>query len=301
MVFLIITLVVLSVGSTTIAPAFAANHAGGNFAESGVSVDVSTEKESYNPGETVTISGVVSPYIPGEDVLLQVVSPRNNIVQIAQIEVDPYNGIFHKDIETSIGGVWKESGNYVVRAFYFDNKSVTQFSYGLSSVGVKEIPLEAEEIVQGEIEEGIDVTELVSVEDIGENSLLVEGINVNYTINGGKIISITPDLDAKSLIIKINTTDDGELVINLPKDVIDTDEGQFFVLVDGEIVEQLEEVHDNSRTLTIPFYYGSEEIEIIGTFVIPEFGTIVVLVLAISIIAIIAVTSKSRLSLMPKL
>ena len=298
MVFLIITLAVLSVGSITIAPAFAANHAGGNFAESGISVDVSTEKESYNPGETVTISGVVSPYIPGEDVLLQVVSPRNNIVQIAQIEVDPYNGIFHKDIETSIGGVWKESGNYVVRAFYFDNKGVTQFSYGLSSVGVKETPLEAEDAIQGEIEEGIDSTELVGVEDVGGSSLLVEGVNVNYTINGGKIISIIPDIDETSLIIKIKTTSDGELIITLPKDVID---GIFFVLVDGEEINYSEELNDNSSTLTIPFHDGSEEIEIIGTFVIPEFGTIVVLVLAISIIAIIAVTSKSRLSLMPKL
>ena len=298
MVFLIITLVVLSVGSITIAPAFAANHEGGNFAESGILVDVSTEKESYNPGETVTISGVVSPYISGEDVLLQVVSPRNNIVQIAQIEVDPYNGIFHKDIETSIGGVWKESGNYVVRAFYFDNKGVTQFIYGLSSVGVKETPLEAEEVTQNEIEEGIDVTELVGVENIGENSLLIEGVNVNYTIDGGKIISIVPDIDETSLIIEIRTTSDGELVITLPKDVID---GIFFVLVDGEEINYSEELNDNSSTLTIPFHDGSEEIEIIGTFVIPEFGTIVVLVLAISIIAIIAVTSKSRLSLVPKL
>ena len=298
MVFLIITLAVVSIGSITIAPAFAANHAGGNFAESGILVDVSTEKESYNPGETVTISGVVSPYISGEDVLLQVVSPRNNIVQIAQIEVDPYNGIFHKDIETSIGGVWKESGNYVVRAFYFDNKGVTQFSYGLSSVGVKETPLEAEDAIQGEIEEGIDSTELVGVEDVGGSSLLVEGVNVNYTINGGKIISIIPDIDETSLIIKIKTTSDGELIITLPKDVID---GIFFVLVDGEEINYSEELNDNSSTLTIPFHDGSEEIEIIGTFVIPEFGTIVVLVLAISIIAIIAVTSKSRLSLMPKL
>ncbi len=53
--------------------------------------------------------------------------------------------------------------------------------------------------------------------------------------------------------------------------------------------------------MTIPFYNGSEEIEIIGTFVIPEFGVIGMLVLALSIIAIITVTSKSRLSLMPKL
>ena len=51
----------------------------------------------------------------------------------------------------------------------------------------------------------------------------------------------------------------------------------------------------------IRHYNGREEIEIIGTFVIPEFGTIVVLVLAIAIITIITITSKSRLSIMPKL
>ena len=292
------SLTVLSVGSITIAPAFAANHAGDHFAESGISIQVSTEKESYNPGETISISGVVSPYIPDQDVILQVVSPRNNIVEIAQLEIDPYNGIFHKDIKSEIGGLWKESGNYTLRAFYFDNKGVTQFSYGLTSVSVKETPLEAENAIQGEIEEGIDSTELVGVEDVGGSSLLVEGVNVNYTINGGKIISIIPDIDETSLIIKIKTTSDGELIITLPKDVID---GIFFVLVDGEEINYSEELNDNSSTLTIPFHDGSEEIEIIGTFVIPEFGTIVVLVLAISIIAIIAVTSKSRLSLMPKL
>jgi len=270
-----------------------------SFAQSGISLEISTEKESYNPGETISISGAVSPAIPGQDVLLQVLSPKNNIVQVAQLEVDPDNGIFNKDIETSIGGVWKESGNYTIRAFYYDDtKVITQFSYGLSAVGVKEIPLGAEETAQDEIEEGIDTTELVGVEDVGENSLLVEGVSVNYTINGGKIISIVPDIDETSLIIEIRTTSDGELVITLPKDVID---GIFFVLVDGEEINYGEELNDNSSTLTIPFHDGSEQIEIIGTFVIPEFGTIVVLVLAISIIAIIAVTSKSRLSLMPKL
>ena len=200
---------------------FASSH-NEQLSGSGITLYVTTDKEAYNPGETILYSGNVHPQIPGTDVILQIVSPRNNIVQIAQIEVDPYNGIFHKDIETSIGGVWKESGNYVVRAFYFDNKGVTQFSYGLSSVGVKETPLEAEEVTQNEIEEGIDVTELVGVENIGENSLLIEGVNVNYTIDGGKIISIVPDIDETSLIIEIRTTSDGELVITLPKDVIDT-------------------------------------------------------------------------------
>ena len=47
--------------------------------------------------------------------------------------------------------------------------------------------------------------------------------------------------------------------------------------------------------------FGVESVEVIGTHVVPEFGTIAAIVLAVAIIAIIAVTSKSRLSLMPKL
>ena len=279
---------------------FASSH-NEQLSGSGIILDISTDKEAYNPGETILISGHVEPHIPGTDVILQIISPRNNILQIEQLEVDS-DGNFSGNIETDFGGLWKNSGTYDIRSFYWTDVRIDiQFDYGMTSVGMQEIPSSPlDDSMQNQQTPSLDSSEIVDVQ-VGDSSITVDGINVNYTISGAKIISITPDLDAKSLIIKISTTDDGELVITLPKDVIDTDEGQFFILVDGEIVEQLEDVHDNSRTLTIPFYYGSEEIEIIGTYVIPEFGPIVVLVLAVAIIAIIAVTSKSRLSLMPKL
>jgi len=259
--------------------------------ESGITLDISTDKEAYNPGETITISGNVNPQIPGTDVILQIVSPRNNIVHLDQLEVNS-NGEFDGEIETDFGGLWKNSGTYEIRAFYWNDVRVDiQFDYGMTSVGMmQEKPLD--ESVQTE-----ESTEIVGVEERGDLSLDILGVNVNYTINGGKIISIIPDLDETSLIITIETTTDGELIITLPKDVID---GIFFVLVDGEETMYTEEVNDNSSTLIIPFYNGTEEIEIIGTFVIPEFGTIVVLVLAIAIITIITITSKSRLSIMPK-
>jgi len=264
---------------------------------SGITLEISTDKEAYNPGETINITGKVYPQIPGSDVILQVISPKNNILQVEQLEVNS-DDKFAGSIETDFGGLWKNSGTYEIRAFYWtDVRTDIQFDYGLTSVGLQETqPKDDTELLEGVLQE----SEIVDV-IVGEQFLTVDGINVNYKISGGKIISITPDLDAKSLIIKINTTDDGELVINLPKEVIDTDEEGFFILVDGEEVSFIEDMHDNSRSLTIPFYYGSEEIEIIGTFVIPEFGIIGVLVLAVAIIAIIAVTSKSRLSLMPKL
>ena len=265
---------------------------------SGITLDVTTDKEAYNPGETITVSGNVHPQVPGTDVILRIISPQaTNIIQVEQLEVDS-DGNFSGNIETDFGGAWKNSGTYVINVFYWkDVRLDIQFDYGMTSVGMQET-MPVPESIQNE--EGIQSSEIVGVE-ILDSFLVIDGINVNYTITNAKIISITPDLDAKSLIIKISTTDDGELVITLPKDVIDTDEEGFFVLVDGEETAYIEELHDNSRTLTIPFYYGSEEIEVIGTFVIPEFGLIGVLVLAISIIAIIAVTSKSRLSLMPKL
>ena len=275
---------------------FASSH-NEQLSGSGITLYVTTDKEAYNPGETILVSGNVHPQIPGTDVILQIVSPRNNIVQVNQLEVDSAGG-FSGSIETDFGGVWKNSGTYEIRVFYWsDVRTDIHFDYGMTSVGMQQQP-EFNEPEQSE--ETIQSSEIVGVE-IEDSFLVIDGINVDYKISNAKIISMTPDLDAKSLIIKISTTNDGELLITLPKDVIDTDEEGFFVLVDGEETAYIEELHDNSRTLIIPFYNGSEEIEIIGTFVIPEFGTIIVLVLAVAIIAIIAVTSKSRLSIMPKL
>ncbi len=262
---------------------------------SGITLDISTDKEAYNPGETITISGQVNPQIPNTDVILQIISPQaTNIIQVEQLEVDSA-GNFSGNIETDFGGAWKNSGTYEIRAFYWNDVRVDiQFDYGMTSVGMQEKPLDEDEDESVQTEES---TGIVGLEERGDMSLDIQGVNVNYTINGGKIISIIPDLDETSLIITIETTTDGELMITLPKDVID---GIFFVLVDGEETIYTEEVNDNSSTLIIPFYNGTEEIEIIGTFVIPEFGTIVVLVLAIAIITIITITSKSRLSIVSK-
>ena len=102
------------------------------------------------------------------------------------------------------------------------------------------------------------------------------------------------------MIIQIETFSDGDLLITLPKTVIDTSEGDFFVLVDGEETIFYAEQTPDSWTLRIPFYNGSEEIEIIGTFVIPEFGTIAAIILAVAITSIIVLSAKTKLSIMPK-
>ena len=122
----------------------------------------------------------------------------------------------------------------------------------------------------------------------------------DYTISslivGGKILEIFPDTEIQSLVIAVETTSDGSLTIKLPREVIDakmgSEDDEFFVLLDGTESVFTESSSSTFRTLTIEFPHGTEEILIIGTYVIPEFGAIANLVLAISILSIIAIFTK---------
>ena len=115
-----------------------------------------------------------------------------------------------------------------------------------------------------------------------------------------------------SLVINIVTSSDGNLNINLPRDAIDSvdNNGQdidFIVLMyegNTEIPIQTDvrkvETKDEFRSIDIPVKNGDTKVEIVGTHVVPEFGTIAMIVLAVAIVSIIAVSAKSRLSIMPR-
>ena len=115
-----------------------------------------------------------------------------------------------------------------------------------------------------------------------------------------------------SLVINVATSSDGNLNINLPRDGIDSldNNGQdidFIVLMyeeNSEIPIQTDirkvETGNEFRSIDIPVKNGDTKIEIIGTHVVPEFGTIAMIVLAVAIVSIIAVSAKSRLSIMPR-
>jgi predicted secreted protein with PEFG-CTERM motif len=79
------------------------------------------------------------------------------------------------------------------------------------------------------------------------------------------------------------------------------DENGFFVLVDGDETNHNAVSVSEYWTLTIPFSYGSEEIEIIGTFVIPEFGTIAALVLVVAISSILIISAKNKQIFIPRM
>jgi len=266
MVFTLTAILISSIGLT---PA---------FAQTEDPIAISTDKPSYSDGETIIISGEVSDLLSGYPVTLRVIAPNGNLVTTEQFDVGA-DKMFSVEI-TAGGPLWKSSGIYTIMVLYGTSARTAEatFDFGGSTGNGPSGP--------------------------SGPSLDVEGYLVGYSITGGSILSITADVDANSLIIEISTTSDGELTITLPRELIDAklngDDDEFFVLVDAEEVDFDETKTSSDRTLTIAFLAGSEEIEIIGTFVIPEFGAIAALILAVAIISIIVVSAKTRLSLIPK-
>ena len=257
---------------------------GESFAQSNQVLTVTTENESYAAGEPVEIVGLVEITLEGTPAIIRIVSPAGNIVHAAQVGVET-DGSFSETVSTSIGGKWKETGTYTILVNYGDNSTQVEFEYGgMMSAGVQTTPEFA-------MEENEDTSQTIMIEDH----------SLDYNLTCAEIQSLTPDTENKSLIVSIKTDCDGELTITLPKDVIDTDEEGFFILVDGDETNHKASSVGEFWTLTIPFSYGSEEIEIIGTFVIPEFGTIAGLVLILAITSIIIISAKNKQIFIPKM
>ena len=129
----------------------------------------------------------------------------------------------------------------------------------------------------------------------------IEDISDQFTasVTSGVIHHIGANSDDDTLLVHLfGADDDGELKITLNKDIITPfDDGSYFVLINSEEVE----FEQMGRTLHIDYDAGTEKIEIVGSHVVPEFGTIAMIVLAVAIVSIIAITAKTKISLIPKL
>jgi predicted secreted protein with PEFG-CTERM motif len=252
------------------------------FGQVGDSITVTTDKTSYLEGETIKVTGKVREFFTGVPVSLTLTAPNGNVVTIEQPEVSS-DKTFSSELIAG-GPLMKSGGTYTIEVLYGTQSRISKatFTFGGSTATVPN-------------KEGTTV------------KVVDTDFMINYKITGGKITSITPDVKSHSLIIAMTASQDGSLTITLPRALIDSKEkdtdvdAPYFVLVDDEEVDFKETATTTTdRTLEIQFPAGTEQIEIIGTKVVPEFGTIAVMILAVAIISIIAISARSRLSVMPR-
>ena len=242
-------------------------------------VTVTTDKASYNDGDKVTISGSTQDYISGTPITVRIISPIGNLVKVDQVDLGS-DRTFSTSI-TATGVLWQEAGAYTVKVQFGSAARTAQTTFQFSGS---------------------------SNNGQGGNTIKVDGtdLSVKYSITNGKVLGIKADIQSKSLIVSIQTTGDGVLTITLPRALINAtlpngQDDKYYVLVDNQEADfQETSTTTTDRTLSIPFTDGTEEIEIIGTQIVPEFGPIAALVLAIAIVSIIAVSAKTGLRFMPK-
>lgn len=118
-----------------------------------------------------------------------------------------------------------------------------------------------------------------------------EVYDIEYDFNGD-VIAMAIDKETFSLLIATENVNDSQFQIKLPTDLIRAENNEFAVLVNGfEVNYEVMETEDSNLTFFVPAF--TEEIEIIGTFVVPEFPFGTVLVFG-TISAIIILVQKSK-------
>jgi predicted secreted protein with PEFG-CTERM motif len=290
--YTLVIVLMCSIGITT--PVFGSSH---NVPP----LSVQTDSDYYDQGDTIVVTGLVKNPAEGIPITLRILDANSKLVQIDQF-TPKADGSFSKEY-LATGPLWKAAGNYTIIAQYGSaQKADTVFSFS-GGTGSSEI---------GEVEKKVFT---IDVEGVGE-------FDVEYIIRGGTVKNMKIDPDGLALVITIDAVKDGSITVTLSRDMIDAkkpvnlsaddilvgktvdpkdlEDDEFFVLVGGEETNFKETKSKISRTLSIGFAADDTQIDIIGTQIVPEFGAIAALVLAVAIISIIAVSAKTRLRLMPK-
>ena len=257
-------LIIVTIGIT---PSFA-------FAEE--SDSISTNLEAYTSGEVVIVFGKIVNITQGLPLTIQIFH-NDNLIDVAQISV-ALDGTFAQTFN-ALGPLWSSDGTYTVRGFYtVDRIMETYFQFKNT---------------------------LVSKTSVFSVNIPNSGVfDLSYSITGGEVKEITLDKDSYSIIIDTVMEAYGSLKLQLPRESFDSkkDNGVddvFIILIkdkDGNVFEaQYQEIETTSdfRMIEIILEPGDQTIEIVGTYVIPEFGSIVSMILLASLASVILI-SKNR-------
>lgn len=251
------------------------------------SITVETDKTDYESGDSIGLSGTVTNVQAGQPVFIQVTNPKGALARADPVDVaadGSWNYTF-----TSGGPLMRDSGDYTVKVTYRGISETTTF--GFTGTGTPE----------------------------GWTAFT---ININgtdhtvyYQITGGSVSTMTADVDLATLTVGITSTSNGTLKLQLPRTVMQalSEEGvptggtdvPYLAFVDSIPTDAVEDTTPatGTREIAIDFEAGADEIEVVGSWIVPEFGAIAAIVLAMAIIGIIVATARyGKLnSLVPRL
>ena len=250
------------------------------FAETTLELEVSSEE--IKALDSVWISGKITDVSQFKPIKLRIIGPDGALIFAPQLAIED-NGEFKKLLNPPSF----KAGTYLVSASHDDTTIVasTQFTV-IAQESPRNIIPESTQVVISE----------------KEPSTISNGISMTAdAINGSDVIIITGNTSFKDSDITLIVNSPAGNLITIAQ-VTPGIYGDFEVQikVGGSMWKE-----DGMYTITANQGTTSEhkesiQVEIKDGLVIPEFGVIASLVLVISIISIIIVSSKTKLSILPK-
>ena len=246
-------------------------------------------------GNIISISGATTSDIT--DVTIRVISPNgSNVVGIAQVTPDS-NGEFNTEFNVSN---WKQDGLYQLKV----NQAATNYSSTLYTFTLYVDVTSGMTAETSATQSSIASTQTSGNLNTHSTEEMDEMRGLSITANameGSDTIEITGDSTrANEDVVFTVTAPNGNLV---SVDQVTPDSNGDFatdISVGGPLWSQ-----DGMYTVTAQQGNGlafrdSVEVDIADGLVVPEFGTIAAMILAVAIISIIAISAKSRLSIVPR-
>jgi len=248
-------------------------------------ITVETDSDVYDHSSVITITGTVVPVDQNEvPVTIMLVNQYTSIVEINQLVVNSDGSWSGQIVLNPENRLQSEDGVYEIRAQYGSTKITTS--------------IELTNAVETSEEVGTTVTGTTVTGPSGESFYKLGAGQIEYDITCNATPAFFGNADDDSIVIYLDSTDDGILTITLHEELIKPfEDGTFVVIVDNQAMQDFTQV---GNTLTIPCVAGTEKIEIHGSWAIPEFGVIAAMILAVAIVSIIVITAKTRLSLVPR-
>ena len=214
----------------------------------------------YDHNSVITINGHANLNNPETPITITVTNPIGNLVTVQQIMVAP-NSDFNVKFNPG-GPLWTKDGMYIIKA---------QGGAGAFTIFKTKVELTG----------GVPI----GVKCAG-NELNADNYCIPYSITGATVSSSSLNTKNKSIVMMLSDSDEGTLTIKPSTNII---KGISLVLVDGQ---EWDDVTISGNDVTIMFPAGTEEIEVIGTFVIPEFGSFAVLILIVAIVTGVVFSRK---------
>lgn len=225
------------------------------YADSSLGLVASTNKDSYQPGDKVTISGSVPQIINNNPVTIIVRNPMGNVYDVGQVKL--LNNLFVHDFvinDDSLGGTYTVNIKY---GTFSD-----QLHFVLNAGVLTTIPIYDSQI---------------KIRTNGTNQIKYGDVSVSAVDKTVSINMDTTDMVGNSAYQQYQ----------IPKQVIDTPGGNIIVKIDGNQILCPQSETNTMRILDCTIPSDSKEIEFVGTIVIPEFGPLVGITIIVAIASII--------------